>query len=196
MDYKPHLLSIGLASFKTMVQENFIYVDKTHYIHELITKGKYYFLSRPRRFGKSLLLSTLEQIFAGDKQLFEPFFIATTNYNWAAYPTIHLSFSSMSSKTAQDLENNIRWTFEELASSHGTDISDALSIKTKFKALIKRISIKNRVVILVDEHDYPLLNNVHEPTIAEACRRVLHDFFNVLKDLRRLYSFYLYHKRY
>ncbi len=189
MNYKPQLLPIGLASFKTMVQENFIYVDKTHYIYELITQGKYYFLSRPRRFGKSLLLSTLEQIFLGNKQLFSPFFIATTNYNWTEYPVIHFSFSSMSSKTVQEFENDIRRTLERLAYSHGIDISDAPSIKTKFKALIKRISINSPVAILIDEYDHPLLNNIHDSIIKEACNRVLHDFLVILKGLEEYIRF-------
>ncbi len=128
-------------------------------------------------------LSTLEHIFLGNRNLFRTLFISNTDYDWLQYPVIHLSFSALSSKTAEHLEKDIEWKLHEIADSYAINISDAPSIQTKFEALIKRLSRNNKVVVLVDEYDYPLLNNIHDLTVAESCRKVMHDFFAILKDV-------------
>ncbi len=176
-------LSIGVQSFSKLIEEDFIYVDKTEYIYKLITKGSYYFLSRPRRFGKSLLISTLKEIFAGNRKLFESTFIAQTNYQWEEHPIIHLSFSLVSSKTAQDLERDILRSLERIGQRYGIDIRDEISIPMKMVSLVERLAFTHKVVILIDEYDYPLLNNIDNLELANACRDVLRNFFATLKDL-------------
>lgn len=88
-------LPIGIQSFSQMIEEDYVYIDKTKYILDLIKGGSYYFLSRPRRFGKSLLLSTLHEIFSGKRHLFDSLAIAQSGYSWPEHPVIHMSFSSM-----------------------------------------------------------------------------------------------------
>ena len=177
-------LPIGLQSFKKMIEDSYIYVDKTEYIYDLIQTGKYYFLLRPRRFGKSLLLSTFKELFSGNQELFEGLYIAGTDYNWKKHPVVMLSFSEMLSKDAQSLEKDIEWSLLEHAKHYDIDISDAPTIKSKLIALVRRLATtKDKVVVLVDEYDYHLINNINDPIGAEACRKVLHDFFSVFKDL-------------
>ncbi len=174
--------SDGIQSFSTIMEESFIYVDKTDYIYNLIDHGRNFFLSRPRRFGKSLLLSTIKEIFSGNKKLFESLHIGHSNYEWKVHPIIDLSFSAMNTNSASLLEKDIEYNLLKIARRNAIDIEDAPSIQTKFETLIEELAVKNKVVVLVDEYDYPLINNIHNPALAEECRKVLHDFFAVRKD--------------
>ncbi len=183
MANKKKKLPIGIQSFSRMIEADYIYVDKTEYIYSLIETGECYFLSRPRRFGKSLLISTFKELFSGNKKLFESLFIAKTDYEWEEHPVVVLSFSKIDSKDASSLERDIEWNLYKIANHYGVDISDAPSIKSKFDALITRLAVKNKVVVLIDEYDYPLINNIDNIERAEECRKVLHDFFTVLKDV-------------
>ncbi len=180
---KQKKLPIGIQSFSRMIEGDFLYIDKTKYILDLIESGDCYFLSRPRRFGKSLLLSTLHEIFSGNRELFKSLYIDQTDYDWVEHPVIHVSFSSMNSTSAENLRKDLEWNLLELAKKHGIDVSNAPSLQTKLTTLIKQLSAKNRVVILIDEYDYPLINNINNLELVESCRKVLHDFFVVLKDL-------------
>src|SRR5213075_1203314 len=101
-------LPIGVQGFYKIINENYVYVDKTQSIYELISTGSYYFLSRPRRFGKSLLVSTLESIFSGDKTLFEGLAISSLPYEWKTYPVITISFADISNITPEALEEGIK----------------------------------------------------------------------------------------
>ncbi len=181
MALKP--LPIGIQSFSRIKEGGYLYVDKTQQILNLLSMGDCFFLARPRRFGKSLLLSTLQEIFAGNRSLFDDLDIAKSSYEWTKHPVVHLSFTSMKSKHPDQLEKDIEWTLLSIAQEYGISISDAPSIKTKFIALVKRLAHTNRAVILIDEYDYPLINNLDNLPLAEECRNVLHDFFVVLKDL-------------
>lgn len=176
-------LPIDVSSFKVMMQDDYLYVDKTKQIYELITTGRFYFLSRPRRFGKSLFLSTLKELFLGNKQLFNDLWINKSSYGWQEYPVIHLNFSDLDIETSQELKISLSWTLEDIAQSYGIDISSAPSAGTKLKMLVKELSKKNKVVILIDEYDYPLLNNLESMHIAKANRRTLRNFFSVIKSL-------------
>jgi O-acetylhomoserine/O-acetylserine sulfhydrylase-like pyridoxal-dependent enzyme len=121
-------LPIGIQSFEKLIKKNCVYVDKTEKIYHLITRGSYYFLSRPRRFGKSLLVSTLSKLFAGNKHLFNGLWISTSNYDWQTYPVIQLNFSVMAHKTAQELKADIIWTLHTIAHSYNITISEAPSL--------------------------------------------------------------------
>ncbi len=176
-------LPIGIQSFKKMIEGNYTYVDKTRQIFDLISTGECYFLSRPRRFGKSLLLSTMKEIFKGNRALFRGLYIDNVDYDWQEHPVIHLSFTSVNSTSAQKLEKDIEYKLLQLAEEYGLDIREAPSLQTKFTTLIQKLGEKNRVVLLIDEYDYPLINNIDNLSLAESCRKTLHDFFVVLKDL-------------
>src|SRR5262245_8010685 len=104
-------LPTDVSNFQTMVQGNYIYVDKTQLIYNLFNKGKrYYFLSRPRRFGKTLLISTLKEIFLGKKKLFRGLWIYDSDYIWIEYPVIHLDFSTIAHRTPEYLESSLKHT--------------------------------------------------------------------------------------
>ncbi len=178
-------LPIDVSTFKTLISQNYLYIDKTKLIYDIFLKeGRYFFLSRPRRFGKSLLISTLQEIFAGNRFFFENLWISKENaYRWEKHPVIHLNFSALDIETSQELKISLSWTLETIADSHQIDISQAPSPGKKLELLVRRLAERNSVVILIDEYDYPLINNLDNSKIAEANRKVLKNFFSVVKSL-------------
>ena len=116
---------LGNGSFETLIQGNCLYVDKTRYLYELIRKtGTYYFLSCPRRFGKSLTLSTLEAIFKGKRELFRGLYIDSTDYNWKEYPVIRMDFSVIQGDDIADMKEQIKNLLLEIADQYGVAIPD------------------------------------------------------------------------
>jgi len=175
-------LPIGIQTIEEIINEGYTYVDKTSLIFSLITEGKYYFLSRPRRFGKSLLISTLKAIFSGKKELFKDCHIYSTDYRWHEHPIIHLDFTQILTKTPQELKDSLQRALEEIAKSYRKSI-EFPSLQEGFGALIKQLSEGGKVVILVDEYDKPIIDNLHQIEVAEANRDVLKDVFGILKGL-------------
>ncbi|MBQ7178350.1 MAG: AAA family ATPase [Victivallales bacterium] len=169
--------------FEDLIQGNLLYVDKTEYVWKLISPlNAGYFLSRPRRFGKSLLISTLKAIFQGKKELFKGLALYDKPYDWKTHPVIHLSFGdySMISDAAQELPDYLMSKLETLADEH----SIALTKKTPglcFAELIDKLSEKGKVVILIDEYDKPILGNITDANIKKI-RDILKGFYSVLKD--------------
>ncbi len=185
MQGKKKGLPIGIQSFKRIIEEDledFIYIYKTRYIHALTQKGLYFFLSRPRRFGKTVLWTTLEQLFAGNRKLFKSLYIDSTDYSWESYQIISISFATMAAQSAHELEKRINWTLQDIAQHYGVDIQDAPSVGTKLKSLIQKLAPINKVVILIDEYDAAILKNIEDFKVADACREVLSDLFSALKD--------------
>ncbi len=176
-------LPIDVSTFSTMINGNYTYVDKTQYIYNLIESGRFYFLSRPRRFGKSLLISTLKELFLGNKDLFKGLWIDSSDYTWQQHPVIHLNFSDLDIETSPELKISLSWELESIAQEYGIDVSDAPSAGSKLKKLVKELAKKSPVVILIDEYDYPLINNLSKITVAQANRDVLKNFFSVIKSL-------------
>lgn len=176
-------LPIDVSTLSVMLSEDYLYVDKTKIIHGLITQGRHYFLSRPRRFGKSLFISTLKEIFSGNKELFKELWIYTSDYTWPKHPIIHLDFSALDIESAEELKISLNWTLESIAQKHDITLESAPSPGTKLKALIEKLSEKNSVVILIDEYDFPLINNLDNPKIAAANRKVLKSFYSSLKSM-------------
>jgi len=167
-----------------MIDENYLYVDKTELIHALITQGRFYFLSRPRRFGKSLLVSTLKELFLGNKRLFESLWIGkSSNYSWSEHPIIDLDFSVIARETPDVLKAGIGWQLERIAKRYSVDPLQGPSNEAKFQDLIFQLSKKNRVVILVDEYDKPILDFVTDQEIAKANREILRSFYTVIKGM-------------
>jgi hypothetical protein len=174
-------LPIGISSFPKIVEKNLIYVDKTEYVYRLLKKSGIYFLSRPRRFGKSLLISILKEIFNGEKELFKGYWIYD-RIAWDKYPVIHLDFLDIDYRTL-GLEKALFNQLDEIAEQHGIKIKGE-SCKEKFGNLIKRLSTKKRVAVLIDEYDKPIIDYLekHKLEIAAENRDSLRNFYSVLKS--------------
>ncbi|MBA3954273.1 AAA family ATPase [Candidatus Dependentiae bacterium] len=173
-----------VSDFNTMITGNYAYVDKTQLIYNLYaTGGRYYFLSRPRRFGKSLLISTLKELFSGNKQLFSGLSIESSDYDWQEYPVIHLDFSTIDHETALEFKINLMWALKNIAHSHGIDIAEAPSLGSKLSFLVRQLAQHKKVVILIDEYDKPLLDHLQDPRRAQAQQVVLKSFYDTIKGL-------------
>ena len=181
-------LPVGIQAIEEIINEGYAYVDKTDLIFDLITKGKYYFLSRPRRFGKSLLVSTLKAIFSGNKTLFKDCQINTKDYDWKKHPIIHLDFSEFPTDTTEKLEIALREKLEYIAHAHETTLKGS-SLELQLGNLIKDLSRQNKVVFLVDEYDKPLIDNLSRLDVAAANRNMLKSFLGVLKGLDNYLKF-------
>jgi Predicted AAA-ATPase/PD-(D/E)XK nuclease superfamily len=181
---KRKILPIGRQSFRDLREDNCVYVDKTEHIYKLCTEGKMYFLSRPRRFGKSLLLSTLKELFLGSRELFNDTWILD-KWDWSKkHPIIHISFLSVSYETL-GLEQGIREYLLDLYKMHGLDAEGKIDIKALFLNLVKKLYDQHgKVVILIDEYDKPIIDHLETHAIekAKANQEVLGLFYGALKD--------------
>jgi hypothetical protein len=177
-------LPIGLQDFEDLRTTNYLYVDKTAYIYQLITNGKTYFLSRPRRFGKSLFLSTLKAYFHGKKELFDGLAMAELEKEWAVYPIIYIDFNRGTCLDAKTLRNTLHYNLEAAAKQIGVQVEDE-DPGSRFSKLIScaREHTGRKVVVLVDEYDKPLLNTVNKPAINDEMRDILKGFYGVLKGM-------------
>lgn len=173
-------LSLGSQEFSEIIGNNCIYVDKTELVHRLINDGKYYFLSRPRRFGKSLLANTIKEIFKGSKKLFDGLWIYD-KWDWeTTHPVIKISFSNISHNVA-GLENAIHIMLDDIAKEYNIKYSQSY-YPYKFKELITELSQTEKVVIVIDEYDKPIIDHLTELDKAEENRHILKNFYSVLKD--------------
>ena len=178
------LYPIGIQNFEKIRKEGYLYIDKTALIHQMVTTGSYYFLSRPRRFGKSLLVSTIEAYFQGKKDLFEGLAMATLEKEWLEHPIFHLDLNISKYASATDLvdilDRNVA-AWEEL---YGNDPAER-SLPLRFAGVILRAYKRTgrRVVILVDEYDKPLLQTLHDEALQEEMRSTLKPFYGVLKTM-------------
>jgi len=184
-------LPLGISTFSEIIQENYVYVDKTEHIYQMVTGGKYYFLSRPRRFGKSLLVSTLEELFFGSRELFKNLWIAKSDYDWQKYPVIRFDFSAIGHRTTDDLITNINVRLDTIARDYELDVTRYPSIDSKFQEIIIQLSRTNKVVILVDEYDKPILDHIDNPIESKAQREVLKSLYSVIKGSDRFLRFVL-----
>lgn len=177
-------LPIGRQSIEFILQNNYLYVDKTEDIYRLITNsGGVYFLSRPRRFGKSLLISTLEQIFLGNKGLFKDLWIYRSDYNWHEHPVIRLDMSKVASNSLNRINIKLNFVLNNIARLHGVSLEAELP-ELKFEELIYKLYevTGKAVVILIDEYDKPILDNIGDISTAEAVRDFLREFYTVIKS--------------
>ena len=176
------LYPIGIQSFEEIRSGGYVYVDKTSLIYKLTSTGKYYFLSRPRRFGKSLLVSTMEAYFSGRKELFEGLAMASLEKDWVSYPVLHLDLTGAAYLSVDELYSKLNSflskyeehyeirTGEHVASVRFENIIDAAYRKTGQK-----------VVILIDEYEKPIIDNIDNPELMEQFRRELQGFYSVIK---------------
>jgi hypothetical protein len=174
---------IGIQDFREIRTDGYVYVDKTQHIHRLLDSGKYYFLSRPRRFGKSLLLSTMNELYCGSRDLFEGLWIHD-KWDWEAQrrPVIWLKFASQGMKNL-GLVPGIHHMLDTEAVRLGVVLTEA-DYSQKFKQLLQAVSQQygSKVVLLVDEYDKPIIDFLDDVLQAEANRDILKSFYSVLKD--------------
>ncbi len=183
---------IGIQDFKEIRTGGYVYVDKTDMIHDIVKRGKYYFLSRPRRFGKSLLISTFEAYFSGQKELFAGLAMEKLETEWVKYPVLHLDLNAEKYYTADDLENKIDLFLKQCEALYGKN-PDEYSLATRFEGVIRRASEKTgrNTVILVDEYDKPLLQTIGKPELQDEYRDTLKAFYGALKSMDRYIKFAL-----
>lgn len=175
-------LPIGIQSFSKLIEGDFLYVDKTKEIHQLITSGEgYYFLSRPRRFGKSLTLSALKEIFSGNKELFRGLWIYD-KIQWTSHPVIHLDIISISYNTSDVLAQSLSNLLIKIGERNNIKLKSGY-YKEQFGELIEKLhtSSNKKVVVLIDEYDKPIIDFIRDSERARANRDVLKSFYEVLK---------------
>ncbi len=165
------------------MNEGLLYVDKTRQVAELVEQGRLYFLSRPRRFGKSLLVSLLRHLFSGKKHLFEGLYLGQkTDFDWQEYPVLQFNFAALGHRVVQ-LEALLSHRLQQYAEEYGVELP-AIALSTQFSALVEGIAAKHGpVVLLIDEYDKPIIDFLTEPEQARRNQEVLKDFFSPLKDL-------------
>ena len=183
-------LTTSIYTFSELIRGGYKYVDKTAGIHRLVRgyKGQY-FLSRPRRFGKSLLISTLKSIFLGERDLFDGLAITAMDYEWETYPVIHLDMGSTAADTVEDTRTALLEIIDKQARRFDVELVDSL-VHTRFQELIEKVAETRPVVILIDEYDKPLLGHLGCDTV-QAVQRLLKQFYSVIKTTEPCQRFVL-----
>ena len=178
-------LPIGIQDFESLRTDGYLYVDKTELIYQLITTGCYYYLSRPRRFGKSLLLSTIHAIFSGKRELFDGLAIASkSDFRWEEYPVLHFDLSARNYNTEQALVDELSRHLKCWEAQYECPCQNK-TLGARFEGIIRRAYEKagRRVVILVDEYDKPMLQAIGNPKLWNAYYDTLQTFFCALKSM-------------
>ncbi len=181
---------IGIQNFGEVRRDGYVYVDKTALAYKMISEGKYYFLSRPRRFGKSLLLSTFEAFFGGEKELFEGLAVYGLEKEWTVHPILHLDLNSREYKDDSSLSAELNRHLEKWEKRYGDEYKDRAN-EERFLHVIENAfeQTGKRVVILVDEYDKPLLQTIGNKALQDAYRSMLKAFYGVLKTCDRYIRF-------
>ncbi|MBQ4378864.1 MAG: AAA family ATPase, partial [Treponema sp.] len=176
-------LPIGIQTFEELREKNCVYIDKTQYINNLTSMGKPYFLSRPRRFGKSLFLSTLKSYFEGRKDLFDGLEISKTETEWKKYPVIYFDFNIGDFKTEEEFIKTLGVKLDDYEKIYGLRNKDATTPVNRFSSLLQQVHEKTglQAVVLVDEYDKPLLNVIGNPKLVDTFRSILKSFYGVIK---------------
>ena len=177
------LYPVGIQNFEKLRRDGYWYVDKTALMYRLVTTGSYYFLSRPRRFGKSLLISTLEAYFQGKKDLFEGLAVHGLEKEWTEYPILHLDLNTEKYDSLEALDDKFNLALSEWEILYGSNPNEK-SYATRFEGIIKRAAAKTgkRVVILVDEYDKPMLQAIGNNALQDRYRSTLKAFYGALKS--------------
>lgn len=181
---------IGIQDFEKLRTNGYSYVDKSRFVYKLATEGEYYFLSRPRRFGKSLFLSTLEAYFQGKKELFKGLAIYDLETDWKKYPIFHIDLNTANFREKDSLYTVLNDYLTTWESKYGTRESEA-TLALRFKGVIARAAEKEgcSVVILIDEYDKPILQTLRDPELQAEHRAQLKAFYSVLKTQDRYIKF-------
>lgn len=185
------LYPIGMQTFSEIREEDFLYVDKTEFIYRMThTSGKYFFLNRPRRFGKSLLVSTMQSYFEGKKELFKGLAIEKLEKDWTEYPVLHFSLAGGKHMEKDQLVRYLLYILKVNEEKFGI-VNDSPDPNVRMLNLIKTVyeQTGQKVVVLIDEYDAPLLDVVHEDTSLDILREVMRNFYSPLKDSDRMLRF-------
>ena len=175
---------IGIQNFEKLRKDGYFYVDKTALMYELVQNGSYYFLSRPRRFGKSLLISTLEAYFEGKRELFEGLAVEKLETDWVKRPVLHLDLNTQKYDTPESLEHILDATLTLWEQSYGREPAE-VGPALRFQGIIRRACEKtgHRVAILVDEYDKPMLQAIGNEELQQSFRSTLQAFYGALKSM-------------
>ncbi|MFS2709684.1 ATP-binding protein [Bacteroides xylanisolvens] len=175
---------IGIQNFEKIRTDGYFYIDKTALIYQMVKTGSYYFLSRPRRFGKSLLISTLEAYFLGKKELFEGLAMEKLEKDWITYPIFHMDLNTEKYDTRESLDSILNFTLEKWEQQYGTAPSET-TFALRFRGLIERAykQTGQRVVILIDEYDKPMLQAIGNEELQKEFRNTMKAFYSVLKTM-------------
>lgn len=173
---------IGIQSFEKLRNDGYVYVDKTDIVYKLVNSGSYFFFSRPRRFGKSLLVSTLAAYFSGKRELFKGLAIEELEKDWTEYPVLHIDLNTGKYDSLESLNYVLNDFLYKQEAVYGSSPSET-TLELRFKGLIERVAERHgrRVVILVDEYDKPMLQAVDNPDLQAGFRNTLKAFYSVLK---------------
>ena len=176
------LYPIGIQNFEDIRRGEYVYVDKTELIYKLAATGKYYFLSRPRRFGKSLLVSTMEAYFQGKKELFEGLAIASLEKEWTEYPVLHFDLSGVAYNHEDVIEKVLDNALCKWEREYGSENNSGIP-GIRFGNVIEAAYQKtgHQVVILIDEYDKPVIDNLDRPELQDKMRETLRGFYGVMK---------------
>ena len=183
---------IGIQDFEKIIKNDFLYVDKTRQVYEMTHKGsQYVFLSRPRRFGKSLLASTLHYYFDGRRDLFKGLAIEQLEKDWEKYPVLHFDMSTAKNMNKEELESELSGKLTDLEAVWGQSAPDQQKPNQRLEGLIKRAyeQTGKQVVVLIDEYDAPLLDVLHEDTDLPVLRNVMRNFYSPLKSCDKYLRF-------
>ncbi len=175
---------IGIQAFEKIRQDDYIYIDKTEYIYNLVTQNSYYFLSRPRRFGKSMLLSTIEALFKGKRELFKGLKIESKKWDWVEHEVLHIDFNGENFKQERAIDLFLDTILHEFESRYNIPDLDR-SFGYRFRNVIETAYQKSghQVVVLIDEYDKPLFDVFHDKKQLEYNRNQLQAFYSVLKTM-------------
>ena len=180
-------LPIGISEFSELRQKNRVYIDKTKHVYSLLTNNCRAFLSRPRRFGKSLLLSTLAAALQGKKELFKGLWIESSDYAWSPVAVIRFDFSELSIKSPEDFEKSLLIVMQRTANQYGVTLSSDLNVNATLGVLIDSLCNETSkkpfesVAILIDEYDHPILHTLHNLKLAIEIRDIMKSFACVIK---------------
>ena len=175
---------IGIQTFSEIINKGYLYFDKTALVHKLANDSKYYFLSRPRRFGKSLLVTTLEAYFQGRKELFEGLAISKLETEWKQYPVLHIDLNAADYRSEEALISIIDRHIRQFETIYGENPKD-MALSDRFIGVIQRAyeQTGRQVVILVDEYDKPLLQTIGNTELQDNYRKILKGFYGVAKTM-------------
>ena len=176
-------LPVGIQTFSEIVDRDCLYIDKTEYICKMMEFSKYIFLSRPRRFGKSLLVSTLQAYFEGRRELFKGLYIDSVEKEWTAYPVLRFDMSTAKHEGPEELKQELSGKLSTYEQIYGKGLSDEVNLNQRLYGLIERAHAQTgkKVVVLIDEYDAPLLDVVHKKDQLDQLRHIMRNFYSPLK---------------
>jgi len=182
-------ITTSIHTFQRLIDGGYVYVDKTELLWKLVgPPSGAYFLSRPRRFGKSLTLSTFEEIFQGNRELFRGLAIYDKPFEWKTHPVIRIDLGDKQVTSAEELKTVLSLTVKEVADGHGLSLETPFP-HTQFRELVVALAERDRVVILIDEYDKPILGNIENTQEVKKIRDVLKAFYSVIKSADRYLRF-------